>query len=172
MSPDRAGINEDDPLVAQPLARGGDLLGVFRHAAQPVRPPAELGRDVALLADAARLGQRLRRGIPEQDGRIGQTRLGTLIPQELVDRRLEATSEEIPYGDVDPGEGVLGLQEIEAIGADEIADAIDIGNVVEGLPEYRVAHGFAGAVRHGADETGDGDQWRGFALAPADVWPR
>ena len=80
MSPDGAGVDEDDPLVAQPLPRGRHLLGVLRHASQAVRTPAELGRDVALLADAPRLGQRLRRGIPEQDGRIGQARLGALIP--------------------------------------------------------------------------------------------
>ena len=137
MTPDGAGVDEDDPVVAEPLARGRDLLGVLRHAAQPVRSPAELGRDVALVADALRLGQRLRRRISEQDGGIGQARLGALIPQELVDRRLEAAAEQIPHGDVDAGEGVRRLQEIEAVGADEIADAVDIGNRRRGSARAR-----------------------------------
>ena len=172
MIPDGAGVDEDDPLFAEPLARGRDLRGVLRHATQPVRTPAELGRDVPLVADASRLGQRLSRRISEQDGRIGQAWLGALIPQELVDRRLEAATEQIPHRDVNPGEGVGCLQEIEAVGADEIADAVDIGNVVEGLPKDGVAHRFAGAVRHGADEAGDGDQRRGLTLAPPDVRSR
>ena len=66
---------------------------------------------------------------------------------------------------------MVRLQQIEAVGADEIADAVDVGDVVERLPEHRVAHRLAGAVRHGADEAGDGDQRRGLALAPADVRP-
>ena len=172
MTPDGAGVDEDDPVVADPLSRRGDLLGVLRHAASPVRSPAELGRNVALVADAPRLGQRLRRGVSEQDGGIGQARLGALIPQELVDRRLETATEQIPHGDVDAGEGVRRLQDILAVGANEIADAVDIGHVVEGLPEHRVTHRFAGAVRHGADEAGDGDQRRGLTFAPADVRPR
>src|SRR5687768_17068534 len=101
MSPDGTGVDEDDPLVTEPLPRGGNLLGVLRHTAQPVRSPAELGRDVALFTNAPRLGLRLRRRVPEQDGRIGQAWLGALIPQELVDRRLETASEQIPHGDVD-----------------------------------------------------------------------
>jgi hypothetical protein len=94
-----------------------------------------------------------------------------LIPQELVNRRLEAAPEQVPHGDVDAGEGVLRLQEIKAVGADQITDSVNIGNVVEGLAEHRVAHRFAGAVRHRADETGDGDQRRGLTFPPADVRP-
>src|SRR5829696_9245828 len=135
MIPDGAGVDEDDPLLAESLARGRNLRGVLGHATQPVRTPAELGRDVPRVADALRLGQRLSRRISEQDGRVGQAWLGALISQELVDRRLKTATEQIPHGDVNAGEGVGCLQEIEAVGADEIADSVDIDNVVKGLPK-------------------------------------
>ena len=157
MPPDGASVDEDDPLVAESLSRGRDLLGVLRHAAQSVRSPAELGRNVALLADAPCLGQRLRRRIPEQDGRIGQARLGALIPQELVDRCLETASEQIPHGDVDAGEGVRRLQEIEAVGADQIADAVDVGDVVERSVRGRSR---APVCRHYATWGRRGWRWR------------
>ena len=51
-------------------------------------------------------------------------------------------------------------------------DAADVVRVVELLPQHGRAHGFAGAVRHRAIPTGNGNQRRGLALAPADVTVR
>jgi hypothetical protein len=63
---------------------------------------------------------------------------------------------------------VVGLQEVEAVAADEGRDLPDIGGGIDPLPEYRRAHRLAGRMRHRAAPGRDRRQRRGLAFAPAD----
>ena len=46
--PDRARVDQQDALLAQPLARGAHVVLVLLHRALAKGPPAKLGRAIAL----------------------------------------------------------------------------------------------------------------------------
>ena len=64
---------------------------------------------------------------------------------------------------------MVGLQQIHAVFANQGVDAADVVGTVEPLADDGIHYRFAGAVRHGAGPTGDRDQRRCLAFAPADV---
>src|SRR5215469_18194740 len=61
------------------------------------------------------------------------------------------------------------LQEIEAVATHETRDAGNVGSPVERLPQHRVEHRLASAMRARTNRRRDRDERRGLALAPADM---
>ena len=62
---------------------------------------------------------------------------------------------------------MVGLQQIEAVGSNQIPDAANVADVVDFLSDDGCDHGLAGTVGHRTDQTCDGDQGSRFALTPS-----
>jgi len=65
------------------------------------------------------LGKRLLRGVAEQLRRVRQRSADALIAEQLMDRRIELLPHQVPQRDIDPGQRVIGLQQVEAVGPHE-----------------------------------------------------
>ncbi len=78
-------------------------------------------------------------------------------------------AEQIPERDLDAGEGVVCLQQVEAIAADQARDPRDVCDIVERLAEHGIQYRLTSAVRARADRSGDRGEGRGLAFAPADL---
>jgi hypothetical protein len=163
-----AGVDEQNAVGPEPGAGSANLLRILLDRAAAIRPPAELRRLDAGSGRPLSLRKRLGRIVAEELRRIGRLRKGLLHAQKGVDRRGLLLAEEVPEGDVDAGERVVGLQQVEAVAADECRDPPDVGRGIDPLPEHRRGHRLAGRVRHRAAPGGDRRQRRGLAFAPAD----
>src|SRR5260370_36507358 len=78
-------------------------------------------------------------------------------------------AEQIPERDLDAGEGVVGLQQVEAVAADQARDPRDVRDIVERLAEHGIQYRLTSAVRARADRGGDRGEGRGLAFAPPDL---
>ena len=167
LAEDGAGVDEQDPVVADRLARREHLLDIVLHRAPAERTPAELDGPEARGLRRAALRERLRRRVAEERRCVGRLRVRALVSEQLPDGRLLAPAEQVPERDVDAREQVIGLQQVEALRAHEIADVADVRGVAKPLAEHRRCDRLARAVRHRADERRDRGEGSRLALAVA-----
>jgi len=61
-------------------------------------------------------------------------------------RLAQALAQQIPEGHINARKGMIGLEHILALRTHQIADPVDVGHIVQALPQDRRGYGFAGAV--------------------------
>ena len=167
LAEDGAGVDQQDAVVADRLARRDDLVDVVLHGSATEGTPAELDGSEPRGAGCATLRQGLGRRVAEERRCVRRLGVRALVAEQLPDGCLLTPAEQVPERHVDAREDVIGLQQVEALRAHEVADAADVGSIVQPLAEHRCADGLAGAVRERADERCDRRERCRLALAVA-----
>ncbi len=147
----------------------GSIVG---STAAPIACPTEFGGAKAGLARRPGAGAGFVRRGAEKLGGIGELRLAFPVAEQAIDRLRQRLAQRIPERDLDSRKGVRRLQQVHAVELHGSADSGDIAGIVQRLAEHRFADRPAGAMGHRRDVTGYAGQWRGLALAPADMRPR
>ena len=169
VAPDLSGINQQDPVGAEALARGVQLICIGGQRAAPERPPAAFDRPEPRRNGSARGGQSFVWIIAEQHRGIGCLGIGTLVAQHPPDRFPPHPAEHVPHRHFDAGKGMRGLQQIHAVQFEIRRDQGDIGGRGKRAAQHTVGHRAAGTMRHRTDICGNRYQRRGFAFTPTDM---
>jgi hypothetical protein len=169
--PDRACVDQQKSIGPQPFSRRHKMVGVLGNSAQPDGAPPEFGRPIPSLPHCPPFGQCGLWAFPKEHRRIGQFGKGVWVAQQFPDRFVQPFAQQIPECNIDSGEHVSALQQIQAVGTDQVADAIDVVDVLKRLSEHGGGDRFAGTVRHRRDKAGDRRQRRRLTFSPPFLAP-
>jgi hypothetical protein len=134
-NPDCSRVHQKHRVVAESLPRGEKLFDVVGDGAFAEGAPTELGGAVAVAGDLSGPVVGLLGAVAEKLGGVRGLGIGAVVAEQLVHRDLALAGEQVPQGDVNAGERVVGLQQVEAVVADEVADPADVVGTLERLAE-------------------------------------
>ena len=133
------------------------------------RSPAEFHGAIALFGHEPTFLIGLWRSVAKQLRGVRHLRERSAVTEQAINGCFITLTQQVPHRHVDTRKRVVGLQQVKTLLTHEVSDSNNIVDAVERLPEHGGQDRFAGAVRHGANQAGNGHQRRRFALAPTRV---
>ena len=130
-----------------------------------MRTPAKFHRLITMSGHGTRFS-RFPEECPQKLRGIRYLGVSLVHPQQGMDRRLMTAPEQIPQGDIDPTQEMVGLEEVEALSPRQLMHASNISSIPQRLPQHRSRHRLAGTMGHGGPPCSHGHQRGSLAFPP------